>query len=310
MTNSHIKSNQVRRVTPTRSKEIINSSYNEYNNDNTYKKIASYTNSNNKLSNINYNSQYSANNILVKKSYITDKQPTRINDNILNNETNDVINSRQVNGDRSKDNKRPKSNINNKPTELDSTYTHYKKIRTKPRIDDKSPMRLKDFDDSQDNSYKHIMFDKTFGKNCIPDKEYYSPTFTCNGNVTTNPVMNKKKSYDNSFSLSRTSEKLNDSRLSHLPMLTEARESFSLLKKAEYNQIGNPKETSDSSKMKITYANSTDEKFYSNCESIEETHFMILEIIRKSKNVMRTQEKIYEKENLFSTVTQCEEKEL
>ena len=80
------------------------------------------------------------------------------------------------------------------------------------------------------------------------------------------------------------------------------------------------KETSESLKSKMTNTHSTGgNSAFTQMEEVkalfqkmdpEEIHFVSINLIQSSKVVVRMHEHTQEKENLFSTVTKCDEKDL
>jgi hypothetical protein len=200
------------------------------------------------------------------------------------------------------------------------------------------------YPENRDGSFS---FDKTFGKYSETALHYKTalqqlPVPSSGNKKTTNP------NTENSLQISKYSSNhsnldyshLNDSRIltdtsksRQNPYIhLEKKDSFSLMK---INSVGSGlssepnhltadsnlnKETSDSNKFRMTNTHSSgghtalhsleEVKALFNKLDPEEYHLVSVNLITSSKQVVRMHEHTPEKDNLFTTVTMCEEKDL
>jgi hypothetical protein len=200
---------------------------------------------------------------------------------------------------------------NNLNSNSESIFTNYRKIKKQ-----------------NENNFSHSIY-KT-ETNYIPPREVvnnmkYSTPNTEESNALLRTNFNTSKNELELSEKSHLKTKTHSNNSFSNKIFLEKKESFSLNKtmtnqyESDPNLLSSNKETTDSIKYKLTNTNSSGPTSAMHLEDVkalfekldpEEYHLISINLIQSSKKVVRKHEDISDKDNLFSTVTKCEERDL
>lgn len=199
--------------------------------------------------------------------------------------------------------------INYNHVDSESVFTNYRKIKkANENIFSQSAIKT-------DTNYNHLKENKN------SHKMYSSPNTEESNSFMRSQFLSKNETEKNNKLKNNFQQSNNFSNKIYL----EKKESFSLIKtmtnqyESDTNLLCSNKETTDSMKYKMTNTNSSGPTSAMHLEEVkalfekldpEEYHLLSINLIQSSKRVVRKHEDVNEKDNLFNTVTKCEERDL